>query len=440
MRSVFVVLGKDLRVLRRSPLLVAALVAYPLTIALLAALVAAYSDAKPRVAFVDEDGLPSTVEIAGQRFDVERTIERVSGDVDLVRLDDEEAEADLARGRVVAVLTVPPGFVSSLRTLSTSPELRLQTTRGPLAAQVTQQAQALVYSLNRQLQDAYIDANLDYIEALEDGGTVEFGGQRFDVLGLAGVERALADLPPTPQVTELRGFVDTGAQALDFADEVLRATANPIELTITGVGDRASNAAAQLEAYALALTVAFLALVLAAGSLAAERDENVLSRLTRGLVGRGQLVVAKIALGALAATAVGAVVALAFAVAVELGEGSAPWERLPLVALALVLAGAVVAALGTLLAVLAREVRVAALAAVLVVVPVIFLALAPPEVAPPAAWISTVLPFVHAVRLFDLFLFDARPWARAAIEALWLGGLGLVFATGARVGMRRLSA
>ena len=55
---------------------------------------------------------------------------------------------------------------------------------------------------------------------------------------------------------------------------------------------------AEVQAYALGLTITFLALMLAAGSIAAERDENVIGRLARGLVGLGQLVWAKVVLAA----------------------------------------------------------------------------------------------------------------------------------------------
>ena len=78
MRNVRLLLGKDLRVLRRSPLLLGVLVAYPLLIAALVVLVAQYANAKPRVAFVDLDGLPEEVQIAGETFHVDRTIDRVA--------------------------------------------------------------------------------------------------------------------------------------------------------------------------------------------------------------------------------------------------------------------------------------------------------------------------------------------------------------------------
>src|SRR5216683_2028540 len=61
MRPSFLVLRKDLLVLRRSPALLGVLIAYPLVIALLIGLTAAYANAKPRVALVDLDGIPPTV-------------------------------------------------------------------------------------------------------------------------------------------------------------------------------------------------------------------------------------------------------------------------------------------------------------------------------------------------------------------------------------------
>ena len=65
MKAVSLLLRKDLTVLRRSPLLLGALLAYPIVIALLVGLVAGYASSKPRVAFVDEDGIPPVV--AGRR-------------------------------------------------------------------------------------------------------------------------------------------------------------------------------------------------------------------------------------------------------------------------------------------------------------------------------------------------------------------------------------
>ena len=74
MKRVLLILRKDVVVLRRSPALVAILVAYPVMIAVLIGLMATYANAKPRVALVDEAGLPHTFTLAGHTFHVDRTI------------------------------------------------------------------------------------------------------------------------------------------------------------------------------------------------------------------------------------------------------------------------------------------------------------------------------------------------------------------------------
>src|SRR5207248_226738 len=151
----------------------------------------------------------------------------------------------------------------------------------------------------------------------------------------------------------------------------------------------------------------FLALLLAAGAIASERDENAIGRLARGLVSMGEIVWAKVALAAVVALALGLVIALVFGAIVEAGNvvGGEPWARLPLLAVGLLLAGAALGAVGSLLGALARDARSASLVAVLVVMPVVFLGLVPREVSPAAAWISDALPFTHAVRYFASSLY-----------------------------------
>jgi ABC-type Na+ efflux pump permease subunit len=442
MRNAALILRTDLRVLRRSPLVLFLLLAYPLVIAMLVGLVAAYANAKPRVALVDRDGLPETLVLAGHSFDVDRTIDRVRDEVELVRLSPEEAERQLETGKVVATLTVPEGFVRELRLMVRSPRLLLETTQGGLAPRVRQQVQALVYALNRELQTAYIETNIAYIDLIREGGSGAFLGRDFDVLGLDGTKRLLDELPAGPRLDQVREFVGVADLALDQTDEALRATASPIELVETEERGRSWALSAQVQAYGLALTIAFLALVLAAGALAGERDEGVLGRLRRGVIGPGQLVTAKVGLAAAVALALGLAIALAFGLAVEVGDvvGGEPWSRLPLLAIGLALAGASLGALGALLGALAGEARAAVLVAVLVVLPLVFLGLIPREVVPPAGIVSDGLPFAHAVRFFAAALYETDPWTEVAREAAWLTGLGLVFGVVARQRARRLGA
>ena len=442
MRRVALLLRKDLLVLRRSPVLLGVLVAYPLLVAGLVGLVAGYGSAKPRVALVDEDHLPRTAVVGGRTFRIDSAIDEVSKNVHLIRMDREKARRQLATGRVVATLTVPPGFLADLRSGLRAPSLLYETTRGGISSRVTQQVQALVYSLNRRLQEAYVSTDLGYVDLIVRGGTRTFGGRTYHVLGLRRMGTLLDQLPQRPQVAQVREFARIAGVALGLTGSLLASTANPIRLVRAGEPSRSSLLSAQVQAYALALTVSFLALLLAAGAIAAERDENTIGRLGRGLVSLGQLVWAKVALAALVGLALGLAIAVVFGVIVEAGgvAGGEPWTRLPLLAIGLTLAGASLGAVGALLGALARETRTASLVAVLVVMPIVFLGLVPREVSPLAGWLSDGLPFVHAVRYFASSLYDVDPWGAVAREFAWLAGLGAIFGALARLATRRLLA
>jgi ABC-type multidrug transport system permease subunit len=415
---------------------------YPLVIAVLVGLVAGYANTKPRVALVDLDHLPKTIAVGGHVFHVDSTIDEIARNVKLVRLGPHEAEQQLRDGRLVATLTVPPGFVADLKGQVVSPRLVLQAAQGGIAPRVTQQVQALVYELNRRLQEAYIGTNIGYMELILRGGSGEFLGRPIHVLGLDGAQALVSGLPPGARRAALADFVHDARLALAQTGNALRATANPIALEQAPERGRTWALSAQVQAYALGLTITFLSLVLAAGALAAERDENVLGRLARGLVRLWELVAAKVALAAVVAAALGLAIAVVFGAIIEVGgvTGGEPWQRLPLLVAGLVFAGASLGALGSLVGAIAREARAASLVAVLLVMPIVFLGLVPPEIAPAAGWVSDALPFAHAVRFFVAALYDPSPWGRLWRETLWLAGLGLVFAALTRRAMRRLLA
>jgi ABC-type transport system involved in multi-copper enzyme maturation permease subunit len=199
---------------------------------------------------------------------------------------------------------------------------------------------------------------------------------------------------------------------------------------------------AQVQSYGIALTVTFLALLLAAGATAAERDEGTIGRLRRGLVSLGRLVWAKVALAAVVGVALAAAIAVVFGLVVDVGgvRGGEPWQRIPLLLLGVVLAAGVVGAAGALLGALARESRTASLLAVLVVLPVVFLGLVPRGALALAWWVSRFLPFAHAVRWFSAALYDTSPWRTLGIETLWLLGIGAVLYVLARRAVGNLAA
>jgi hypothetical protein len=447
--AIGLLLRKDLRVLGRSPALLGALVLYPLLFAVLVGLLVRFAADRPRVAFVDLDGLPEKLTIAGQSFDVDRVIAQVNDKAELVQMEEDEAERALDTGEVVAAMVVPRGFAAKLRGMVESPTLVLRTGRGGLSGRAELSTQALVYRLNRLLSEAYISANLRYVQLLVEGGESEFLGNEFDVVGLERAAELLDELEgetsdeaALARIGELSTFVDEALLALQQSGDSLRATANPIELVTDREAGRTWLLSAQLQSYALALTLAFVCILLAAGAIAAERDENVIGRLAPGLVRLGHLVAAKAALAGLVALGVGLALSLVFGVAAEVAgvEGGEPWERLPLLALGLGLAGAAFGAFGVLLGVLAREARTAVLVAFLVALPVVLIGLVPEGSVASAGWFSAPFPFGHAQRFFQAALFDIDPWGAVGREALWLVGITLAFGALSRAGVRRLLA
>jgi hypothetical protein len=440
-------LAKDLRILGRSPALLAALVLYPLVFAVLVGLVVRYASDRPRVAFVDLDRLPETLTVGGERFNVQQVISEVGGSVELVPMEEEEAERQLATGGVVAEIVVPPGFASKLRGMVESPQLILKTSQGGLSGRVEQQTQALVYALNQRLQDAYIAANLEYVRLILEGGEGSFLGNEFDIVGLEEAEVLLADIQRTsddPEVVErarqLGTFVREAQLALGAAGDSLRATANPIELEVDADAGRTWLLSAQLQAYALGLTLAFICVLLAAAALAAERDENVIGRLARGLVRLSDLVVVKVLLAALVAVGLGFTIALLFGALAEILDvtGGEPWERLPILVVGLALAGAAFGAFGALVGALARESRTAVLVAFLAALPLVLVGLVPEGAARAAWWAALAFPFSHSVDFFQAALYDTDPWTKVLREAAWLLGLALAFGAAARLAVRRL--
>ncbi len=441
MRPSLLVLGKDLLVLRRSPALIGVLIAYPLVIAILIGLTAAYANAKPRVALVDLDGIPHRVVVAGKSFDVDALIHQVAKNAELVPMSERAASSGLASGRVAAVITIPQGFIAELEGLVSSPHLTLATGTGGITTRVRQQMQALVYNLNLKLQAAFIQADSRYVDLLLHGGTGRVLGRDFSIIGLDGTARLLARLPPSAEKEKIVDFVHDARLALALTDNAIRATASPIVLDEERGRGRTSALSAQVQAYGLAITVCFLGLLLAAGSLAAERDENAIGRLVRGLVGLGQLIAAKVALAVTVSLGLGLAILVGFGIAVEAGDvqGGQPWQRLPIVLAGIALTGAAVGAVGALVGAIARESRTASLVGILVVLPVVFLGLVPREIVPAAAWISDAFPFAHAVRFYAAALYDRSPWSAVGRETAWLAGLGAAFGALARLSARRLA-
>jgi hypothetical protein len=442
--AVRLLLAKDARVLGRSRLLAAGLVVYPLLVALVVGLVVRYAGERPEVSLVGEEALPGLVRVGDRTFDLRRELAEAD-EVRFVSRTAEDAERELESGRALATFLIPDDFADRVTSMRESPEVTLITTRSELSSRVIEKLQALVYSLNLDLQQAYIDANLAAVDLLLRGGSGKIGDTEFTLLGLDGAEERLAVLArsPDPEVatraTELLEFMGELRGAVDQVGVFLRATANPVVLETDTQGGRAWLLSAQVQVYALALTLAFVTTLLGAAAITSEREDATIGRLARGLVPLGRLVAEKVLFATVIAAAIGALLALVFGAIATVGDvsGGVPWARLPLLAVALVLAAAAFGAFGVLLGTLGRDPGTAMLLAFLVALPLALLGIVPGD-AGLAGRAGDLFPFGHASGLFSGVLYDASPWEALVRGAVWLSALAVAFGLLARAGARRL--
>lgn len=425
MTHILALVGKDLRILARSRATLLAMVAYPIGLALLAALATGGAE-RSRVAYVDEARLPDTIAIGSTRLDYRALLDGVSRRVDLQRMEPGAARRALAAGDVVAVVTIPRTFVTDLRSTLRSPVVRLETRGGAAGERVQREVQALVYDVNNAVQRDLLQSNLGFLKLLVTGGTTTFLGRDITVLGLdrtAAIARELeaqaSDPASRAKLDEILGFANDAQLALGFAEPTLRTVAHPVELETRRLTDRSilqGRAAALLAAAAIVL----LGLPLGAGALASERADRTAVRLLRGLVTPLALVTAKTALVAFC----GGLLALVALPAVALFLDVPP-SRIPLAVGLAVVGAAATGALGAALGALVRDTSGAALVAALLAVPFLLAALvAAAQETPSLAVVGQLFPLAPLARGLEDALFRSGAGREALASGAQLVALG----------------
>ena len=108
------------------------------------------------------------------------------------------------------------------------------------------------------------------------------------------------DSPARKQLKSVTQFARQASAALGLAHQALAATAHPVRLVQRSKSGRSYLLGSQVQSYGLAISLAFVTLLLGAAVLTLERDENVLARLLRAGTRPRALVAEKIALCAIA--------------------------------------------------------------------------------------------------------------------------------------------
>jgi ABC-type multidrug transport system permease subunit len=390
-RALGPLLGKDLAILRRSPLLVAIMVIYPVALALLIGLALSSPPARPRVAVFNGVARGhGRIEVGGQAVDIAAYTRELSSSITPIPVSSPAAAVTAVRsGRAEAAIIVPAQIIGQVRDLITqgvgSPTVQLVLNdRSPLEREVVNaEIQTRVDQVQRAISQALLSTALGDLHTLVAGGELSFAGAKVSLLGLRNtrtiIQRAIplirgAGLGPSlaPALRQVVDFATLATDGVSFASPVLGQIQSPLTVQRRELSGTSTPTASYAVAIAVAVSELFLALLLAAALLALERSEQVYARLVRGPVSAGVLLAEKVLLGALAAAAV----SLVMSAVVSLFVGLA-WDRFELWLAALLLAGLAFAALGVALGALTREVAAASLLAILVGLPVAFLALVP---------------------------------------------------------------
>lgn len=437
-------LKKDLLILRRSRLLVGLLIVYPVAIALLIGLAISRTPAKPRVAILDETSPGETVQVAGQRVEVRRYVDELFSQVQPIEVGSRaEALGKVRSAEALAAVVIPADIAARVGSGTDQGEL-----------EVIYNGDALEQSLvQSQLRSALGEANLGFsrqiqkaaahaIDLLLQGGDLGVLGAPRELIGLRQIptvlSRLIARAPPGSERSALQRiatFADFAAQNLTLSKKVLTTVGQPIRIHSTLLHGRRTPLDTFAVVVAVTISLMFLGVLLAAGGVALEREENTLARLLRGLVSREVLLLEK---GILAA---GCAFLVALAMLCGVGAFVAlDWGRVALWVLALAFGALAFGALGVAIGALAREVRAASLLAFLLSLPLALLALVPAGSVGHGLYqaigvVSFAFPFKAALQALDAAVNRASPALVGSLAHLLV--LSALFGVLARLGLGR---
>jgi ABC-2 type transport system permease protein len=439
---------KDLRILRRSPLMVALLVIYPIVIAVLIGFALSRGPDKPKVALYNGlSASASKLQLGGRTLDLTDEEGALFNDVEVVKTSSREQVIDKVKdGEVLAGIVIPKDIAANLQSTLESGKLQVFYNSEDPAKQayVENTIQAQVKAANASLTRAIASEALKLLNLIGKGGVYSFLGQDFNVLGLQRSQQILeetrAALPASSaerkDLDEVLDFVRLARDNLSFSDDVLNVVGEPIKVSAKSLNGGRTSLDDFAVALAASVSLMFITLLLAAGMLASEREENAFSRLVRGLVSRSALLAEKAGLAAVCSSVVCLLMLAGLGLFIHL-----QWSRFGLWVVAVVAGALAFSALGLAIGVLTREVRAASLLAFMLSLPLAFLALVPSGAVAPALYdviraVSAIFPFKPTLNALDAALNDAGGLGGALAH---LAALVVAFGALSRLGLRRFA-
>jgi ABC-2 type transport system permease protein len=440
---------KDVQILKRSPLLVGLLIIYPVAIALLIGFALSRGPQKPHVAFANlVPRSESTIDLGGQKIDTSRYTSELFKSVRPIQVKTRKAAlAKVRSGEARAALIIPADVTQRLASGLQSAEVEvIYNNEDPVKGRfVDQTISARLAEANSALAQRFKEIAVQDIKLLEDGGSFEVFGRTLDILGLRKTKALLdATVKTLPQrsanriaLGKVSEFAGLAIANLTLSDRVLGTVSQPVQVKRTTINGKRTPLDAFGVAVSVTVSLMFVTILLAAGMLALEREENTFLRLVRGLVSRLGLLVEKIGLSAACAFATSLTMLMGIGLFVSLD-----WTRFGLWVAALAVGAVAFGALGVAIGCLAREVRAASLLSFLLSLPIAFLALVPSGAVATGVYdvvrvVSMLFPFKPALQAMDQALNDSGP--SLVLPLLHLVILALAFTFIGRVAMRRFA-
>jgi hypothetical protein len=424
---------KDLQILRRSPLLIALLVLYPILISILIGLAISGGPDKPRVAFVNlVPAGQNVIQLGSQRLDASKYAGELFKSIEPVRVKTREEAVEKVRSGDVLAGGQPPTVEV------------IYNGEDPVKRRFVQATiESRLGEANQALSGRLTQIAASYLRIVTQGGKFSLLGQTVDILGLqkaAAILKGTLDTLPRdaeqrPALEQVQRFAQLAADNLDVSGPILSSIANPVHVKQTVINGGKTPLDAFAVAVAVTVSLMFVTLLLAAGMLALEREEHAFGRLVRGLVSRIGLLTEKIGLAALCSVAVTLLMMCGLALFVDL-----EWSRAPLWIVALAAGALSFAAMGVAIGGLAREVQAASLMAFGLSLPLAFLALVPSGSVSRGLYdvirvISGAFPFKPTLNALDAALNGGD----LGVPILHLLALTLAFGALARLALRRFA-
>jgi ABC-2 type transport system permease protein len=399
--------------------------------------------AKPHVILVNE--VPKNerkIKVGGKRFDLDKLTNQLFDNVDVTEVKNKsDAIKSVKSGDATAAIVIPKdiGAKLSSATAQGNIDAYFDTSNAVRKAFVETTIKGVLVDTNRELTKRFRDQTLKYLHIINNGGKFTGGGRNGKILGLKDGQKLLPEiLPYVPankraQVQQLAQTMAIAGIGVSYSNQLLNRIGEPIKLERNPLGST-SNVPALAIAVAVSVSLMFVALLLGAGMLAFEQEDQMLSRLLRGLVSRYSIVAEKTLLAAICASFVGALMVAGFGIFVDLRFDRA-WAWLPAIAAGSVALGVAGVAIGAT----SRDVRAASLVSFMVGLPLAAAALIPKGTIGPAMFnliqiISDLFPFKPA---FQLISAGLTPGVDAMGPLLHLLALTLAYGAIAILAIRR---